>query len=850
MSVRRMSSLFLGSACVLLSAVPLTAQQDAPTENPDLARYVTPPPEIEQILRTDKNYAELDYVSPDGDHFLVPLENELSTLELISKETYRLAELELRPQTNRLWHLDTYGIYDIRFYSVAERRFVDVDVPDATFLSDFTWSPDGGRIAFLAHLPTHTEVWTADPTTGDTRSLSDAPVLATVATSAGGQGNRPSSMLQWTAQGTVISLMVPEGRGAEPVRNRIPDGPVTRHTRPEPTRTATYPFLLDDENDARLFEFYTTAQIAEFSEGSDPRPIGAPGMVTSIEISPDGEWLMVDQIHRPFSYITTYRSFPSSSTLVSVADGSVVATLGEQSLREGRGGFGGGGGGGNGPRSFAWRPDGAGLTFLQRAEREEGAPADAPRPDRVMLATAPAFDLDAATVVIESADPISGSVTWSLDAAHAFASVNGDDGNTLVHWTVGGSNTPDVLLPPVEGNDPTEQPGSLWTRLTGNGIPHAIVTSNGDATWLEGSGLKSDFRPQPFVDRVDFDGTITRVFEGSRDSFDRPLIPLDNDLQQMIASRESKSDFPDSFLWSTDGGWGDNLTENVDPFPEITAARRLDFSFSRTDGLEVQGRVSLPVSYRDGDRVPAIFWTYPREYEQADQYTRSAIGARNHNAFTHMSWLRWSDMWLAAGYALVYPDIPIIGENYNDTYIASLIDAMYGAIRAVDGLGVIDIDRIGHGGHSYGAFATANIIANAPFFKAGIAGDGAYNRTLTPDGFQAERRSIWEAPSTYIEMSPFFKADQIDTPLLMYHGGDDNNSGTFPIQSRRLISALTILGKNAVLYEYPYESHTPRAIENKLDMWARFIDWFDVYVKDADGAASHVVSESEGNGGE
>ena len=149
----------------------------------------------------------------------------------------------------------------------------------------------------------------------------------------------------------------------------------------------------------------------------------------------------------------------------------------------------------------------------------------------------------------------------------------------------------------------------------------------------------------------------------------------------------------------------------------------------------------------------------------------------------------------------------------------------------MDALDVIDIDRIGHGGHSYGAFATANIIANAPFFKAGIAGDGAYNRSLTPDGFQAERRSIWVARSTYIEMSPLFKADQIETPLLMYHGGADNNTGTFPIQSRRMISALTILGKNAVLYEYPYESHTPRAMANKMDMWARFIDWFDTYVK-------------------
>ncbi len=381
-------------------------------------------------------------------------------------------------------------------------------------------------------------------------------------------------------------------------------------------------------------------------------------------------------------------------------------------------------------------------------------------------------------------------------------------------------------------DEPTEQPGDLLTQRTNNGLSYAAMSADGSATFLHGDGYKADFRPQPFVDRVSLaDGSTRRIFEGARDSYDQPLVPLNADMTRMVASRESVTDFPDSFLWEN-GAWGANLTNNVDPFPAITAARRIDFSFKRRDGLDVQGRVSMPVGWKDGDApVPAIFWTYPREFEKSDEYKASAVQARNVNAFTHMSWLRWSDIWLSQGYALVYPDIPIIGENYNDTYIGSLVDAMYGAIRAVDELGVVDIDRIGHGGHSYGAFATANILANAPFFKAGIAGDGAYNRSLTPDGFQAERRSIWEAPSTYIEMSPFFKADQIETPLLMYHGGDDNNSGTFPIQSRRMISALTILGKNAVLYEYPYESHTPRSIENKMDMWARFIDWFDTYVK-------------------
>lgn len=818
------------------AACPLQAQESAsPTRNPDHDRYIQPPEAVRALFATDKNYATLNYASPDGAHFLVTKVNELSSLDLMSRETYRLAELEIRPRTDRLWHLDTYGIYDFRFYSLSQRRFVEAELPDGSFASDFTWSPDGTQMAFLAHLPTHTEVWTADPATGRTRRWSDARVLATVATSANGQGNRPSSMLQWTPEGTLLTLLVPAGRGAEPARDRVPEGPRVRRTRPEPTRNPTYPNLLRDEHDETLFEFYTRSQLAELSPGRRPVPLGEPRMYESIATSLDGAHVLATWMDRPFSFITSYRGFPRS-TVVLDRRGGVVRTLEETPLREGRtpGAAAGGNGNGNGPRAFAWRPDGAGISLLQRAPRDPDAASDAPRPDRVLLATAP-FDLDHATVIAESDDPIR-SVAYSLDGRHLFAEVTKGGQAGVAHWALGGP-APErhMTVPFHDTDDPTARPGDLVTQRTGNGVTYALVSSDGSAVYLQGSGLKADFRPRPFVDRVPVaGGDATRVFEGSADSFDQPLVPLDADLSRMIASRESGTDFPDSHLWTRNGGWGDNLTNNADPFPEITGVVRRDFEFTRRDGLKVQGRVSMPLGWREGDApVPAIFWTYPREFGTNEEYERSAIQARNHNAFTHLSWLRWSDIWLTQGYALVYPDIPIIGENYNDTYISSLVDAMYGAIRAVDGLGGVDIDRIGHGGHSYGAFATANILANAPFFKAGIAGDGAYNRSLTPDGFQAERRSIWEAPQTYIEMSPFFKADQINTPLLMYHGGDDNNTGTFPIQSQRMISALTILGKNAVLFEYPYESHTPRAIENKLDMWARFIDWFDRYVKAA-----------------
>ena len=807
-------------AGVLLLPSPTHAQSDDD-------RYILPDPGVRQLFDTDKNYATLDHLSPDGDHFLVPHVTELSTLEEMAVETYRLAMLEIRPRTDRLWHLDTYGINGFRVYSLSDRAFRNYELPEGAFASDFMWSPDGVRLAFLAHLRGGTQLWVADVFTGELGPVSGDRVLATIGTTARGQGSAPSRMLQWTPDGSILTLLVPSNRGAEPERYPVPSSPMIRRTREKPTQTPTYPYLLRDEFDAKLFEFYTTSQIAELAPGQPPLLLGEPGMYESIALSPDGKFLMATRIQRPFSFIAPYSGFPRTTEVLD-REGNLVSTVFERPLQETRQRN----GNNDDPREWSWRPrrDGSALTYLLREEKGDDDDENEPRGDQLLMLVAP-FDTADVQVIAESEDPMSGH-RYSLDGRHVFVTVTKDGERGIAEFDMGRRNPDRNLL--VDFYDPDELfslPGELKTSRMSNGIEYAKLSSNGRYVYLEGPGYKENFKPQPFVDRLSLrDGATERLFEGANDSFDRPLVGLDPDMSRMVVSRESKTDFPDSYLWASDGSF-DNLTNNIDPFPQITAARRIEFLYERRDGLEVQGRISLPTNYRDGQRVPAIFWTYPSEYDTPEEYQNDAVESRNHNEFTHLSWLRWSDIWLTQGYAIVYPDIPIVGENYNDTYISNMVDAMYGALRAVDTLGLIDIDRIGHGGHSYGAFATANLLAHTPFFKAGIAGDGAYNRSLTPMGFQAERRDIWEAPHTYIEMSPFFKADQINTPLLMYHGAADNNTGTYPIQSERLMQALTGLGKTAVLYMYPFESHTPRAIENNLDMWARWLEWFDRYVK-------------------
>ncbi|MEZ4416571.1 MAG: prolyl oligopeptidase family serine peptidase [Gemmatimonadota bacterium] len=806
--------------------------------------YVLPNDQIQRLFATDKNFVDLTNLGPDGNHFLIPHQTELSTLERMGEPTLRMAELEIRPHVDRNWNLDTYGVDGLRIFSLARAAYRTVQLPAGALLSDLMWSPAGDKVAYLLHGRQQTEVWVAESATGASRRWSDVRIMTTLATSAQGQGERASDMVQWTPEGTLLTLAAPTGRGAPPAEPTVPSGPFMRTSDSERTPNPTYPFLLRDPHDADLFEYYTTSQIVEVSAGGRPRALGAPGMYERISLSPDGRYILATRIVRPFSFITSYRGFPRVTEVLD-RQGSVIATLSATELREASGRA-ARNGGNNGPRGWSWRPEGALLTYLQRAPAAED-PSDrsASRPDRVYQ-LAPPFDTAHAQLLGESDDPIQ-SVLFSQGGAHMFAQVTRNGQRGLLHWplTAEGGPVRHMIIDWWDSESPIENPGEPWTGRTSNGIEYARITSNGRAVLVRGPGWADDLRPTPFVDHVALaDGMVNRVFQGSKESFDQPLVTLDADGSRLIVRRESVNDFPDSFLWTLGDHW-DNLTNNVDPFPAITAAKRVDFEFERRDGLKMRGRISLPVDYVEGTRVPAIFWTYPREYRTEKAYRAATLEGRNLNAYTPLSWLRWSDIWLTQGYALVYPDIPIVGENYNDFYIADMVDDMYAAVRAVEKSGYIDIDRIGHGGHSYGAFATANFLAHTPFFKAGIAGDGAYNRSLTPMGFQAEPRDIWEAPHVYLEMSPFFKADQIDTPLLMYHGGDDNNTGTFPIQSERFMQALQGLGKTAELYIYPFESHTPRAIENELDRWARWVAFFDRYVK---GAHAAEVSDQGSEG--
>ncbi|MDE3054782.1 MAG: S9 family peptidase, partial [Gemmatimonadota bacterium] len=325
----------------------------------------------------------------------------------------------------------------------------------------------------------------------------------------------------------------------------------------------------------------------------------------------------------------------------------------------------------------------------------------------------------------------------------------------------------------------------------------------------------------------------TRVFEGPADAWETVVAPLDDDFSRAVITRETKTQVQDAYLWTQAGGPLRKLTDNTDYGPEFTNAVRKRIEVTRADGFRFVVNLTLPQGYREGTRLPGMFWFYPYEYTSQAEYDRT-LRTENVNQFPAAA-PRTIEYLVTQGYAVANFDPPIVGDSgrMNDNYVSDLVMDLSAVIDALDRGGYVDRSRLGIGGHSYGAFSTMNALAHTPFFKAGIAGDGMYNRSLTPDGFQNERRTFWTGQKTYEDMSPFFYADKIQGAILMYHSIEDQNVGTDPISSIRMMQALRGLGKTAALYMYPYEDHGPLTQETILDQWARWTAWLDMYVKHA-----------------
>ena len=860
------------------TAAPLlaqdVAQQGALKEILAKETFIKPPAAIDKIVSAPwQQNVSLSNQSPDHKHFLKLESDGMPSVQQFGKPHYYLAGLQVDYRANRARTLTTRGAAGLEIIDASTGQSRAIETPKGATISSPKWSPDGSEIAYLANFDDATHIYIVDVASGKSRKLTKTPLLATLVTGA-----------EWTNSGkSLVAVLVPDGRGAEPQHPAIETGPQVRMVGDAKNKTRTYRdySLLHDPHEQAQLEYYTTGQLAVIDAKTGvAKKIGAPAMIEAVDPSPDGAYFRVTAMQKPFSYLVQYPNFGTVEEIWD-ANGKSVAELAKRPLRNGDNALGDDTGGAPTPgdtakRSFGWLPNGKGLYYLQlEPAASRGAQTDSAgdepqaggrgsrggqaRHDHLYVWEAP-FAAGNVKQVFQSNSRI-GDLLWSEDGQLVFAAENAN-GASQVYATYLSDPTKHYPIARIRGVNLTlgtlgggrfggggggrggngadsvtfyQNPGTLMSRPGRTTNEVALLSTDGNYAYLTGTQYFhtwADSAPRPFVDRVEIKtGKKDRVFFSATDIYERVAAPLDDDFARAIVVRESPTMVPDSYVRDMKSGQLTQLTHNKDYAPEISQAMRKRVMVTRADGYKFFVDVTLPRDYKDGTRLPAFFWFYPYEYTDQAGYDRTKR-TENRNQF-HSSTPGNKELLITQGYAVVQPDAPVVGPagRMNDNYVNDLRNNLSAVIDELDRLGYIDRSRLGIGGHSYGAFSTVNALVHTPFFKAGIAGDGAYNRTLTPNNFQSERRDLWEARDTYLAMSPFLYADHLTGNLLMYLGAEDQNVGTDPTNSLRLLHALQGMGKTAALYIYPYEDHGQVTRETILDQWARFTAWLDLYVK-------------------
>ena len=871
-------TLIRATLAVLLAAVAapvaLHAQdadvQDA-TDGPQAVLaakdWVAPPDVIADAVLAPRHLnVTLSNISPDKTRFLVQLSDGPVTMDRFSLPFDELGGQFFDFRANRNRNLTIRNSVGIRLIAADDGSTTEVEVPNGARVSNASWSPDGSQVAFFVHEPDATHIHVADAENGDSRRVTRTPVLATFVTS-----------FEWTGSGgEIATVLIPEDRSTRPLAPRVPAGPQVKQTEEGDNVLRTYASLMATPHDEELLEWHVTGQLAVIDvESRTATTVGEPAMIRSFDFSPDGRHARVTTMRRPFSYIVPVTSFGRVEEVWD-RNGAVLVELDVTELNTGlRGAPAAPGVAGEEEepdrRQLAWRADGAGLTFLQMepapdeeddaddtaADTEDDEEDSGPnrRMDRVML-WSPPFDDASMSTVFESSNRIS-SHRFSPDHDWLFLTQRpGGGGGGFGGGAARGGKVreyavdladPDTehTLVEYDSDDFYANPGSLvmetgrvaaFARFGGGGggSANVLLSSDGGSVFFAGTQYHEDpleEGPKAFLDRVVIaTGDKERIYEGSNeDVSERLSVVLDADMPTMIVNRSSPTEIGQSFLVGADGD-AVRLTNNVDYTPDVTMAPRERFTVERPDGFRFLVNVTLPPDYREGERRPAMFWFYPREYEDQESYDERGR-TFDKNSFPGFG-TRSMEYLVRLGYVVVEPDAPIVGEagRMNNNYEHDLRNNLAAVIDELDRRGYIDRQRLGLGGHSYGAFGTVNAMVHTPFFKAGIAGDGNYNRTFTPLGFQSERRHFWDAREVYLGMSPFVYANNLTGALLMYHGLNDQNVGTAPDHSPRLFHALNGLGKDAAMYLYPFEGHGPATRETILDLWARWTAWLDVHL--------------------
>jgi len=793
--------------CLVFSMAAM-AQQDL--------EYQKPPKEILELV--DVPTAPSVLIDDAHTHMFLLYRDMYKSIEELSQDEMRLAGLRIDPKTNIGSRVTYFNNLKIKRLGGEGNEPVQVSgLPDMPKLTNFSWSPDQRYLAMTHTSSEGVEVWVTDVENAVAKQLTGPHVNANL-----------RDVINWFGDNEhlLVKMVAASRKPLIDVDDAVPTGPTVSVSDGKEAQNRTYQDLLKNKNDEYNFEQLAMSDLYRVSVNGESEKWLHGDMYTGISFSPDGRYVMITKIGKPFSYLVPYRRFPSDTKVYS-ADGEEIATIvevpliedlpkGFMAVRTGR-------------RNIQWRDDRPATIVFAEALDEGDPEVEVDHRDEV-------FQLDA---------PFDGKPKPILKTINRFGGIMWGDEDVAIAmdywWNT--RNTKSYLIDPSDPKaepvviedrnyqDVYSDPGRFVTRR--NDMGRSVLALEGNNAFLIGEGFTKEGQ-FPFVDRINLKSLKKkRLYQSAYTDKVENLQDYTPEEDLLLVRIESPAEYPNYYFRKLKKDALTQITFFENPFKSIRDVHKEVISYKRDDGLELSGTLYLPVGYdmEKKEKKPMILWAYPTEYKD-----RASAGqnTQNPNSFTY-PWYGSPVFWVTRGYVVLDDaSFPIVGEGDeepNDTFREQLVANAKAAIDAVDELGYIDRNKVAVGGHSYGAFMVANLLSHCDLFAAGIARSGAYNRTLTPFGFQSEERTYWEAPEIYYEMSPFMHADKMNQPLLLIHGEADNNSGTYPMQSERYFNAIKGLGGTARLVMLPKEAHSYRAKESVLHVLWEQDQWLERYCK-------------------
>lgn len=802
MKLRIFSILFILLNC------PIWAQENLNYQKPsqsilDLADYQRAP---SVTMDTKKEY------------LLLTFRDTYKSLDDLNQEELRLAGLRINPVTN-ISSTVTY-LNNLKIRKLKDKNEIQVaGLPENPRISNISWSPNEKIIAFSNTTASGVELWILDIATAKAKRLTDANVNANV-------GN-PFS---WAKDNeTILVKMLPKNKAALlDAKKDLPTGPIVSNSDGSKSQNRTYQDLLKNKNDEANFQNCITSELYKVNTNGTKTLFKAADMYIDESFSPDGNYLMLTTIEKPFSYIVPYNRFPTTIRIYDL-DGNLIKKVNETPLIEimPKGFM----AVQKGKRNMNWRNDEPATLYFVEALDEGNPENKVDFRDAVFLWKAP-FD-KAPSTLMKTKQRFAG-IIW------------GNENVAIVNdrWYDTRNSKTYLINPAINNENPTiisdrnyqdiySDPGQFETIK--NQYAKRVLAIENNNLFLIGEGFTKDGQ-FPFIDEFNLNTIKTkRLYTSTYTNKKERLLSIEDFNKGIVLVQiQSKNDYPNYYFRNIyKKGKLSPITNFPNPFESIKNVSKEVIKYKRKDGLELSGTLYLPAGYdkTKKEKLPLLIWAYPAEYKDRNSASQSD---QNPNEFTFPYYGSFV-YWVTKGYAVLDDAaFPIIGEGTtepNDNFISQLVDNAEAAINAVDNLGYINRKKVAIGGHSYGAFMTANLLTHSNLFACGIARSGAYNRTLTPFGFQSEQRNYWEVPEIYNTMSPFMHADQMKTPLLLVHGEADNNPGTFTLQTERYFQALKGLGAPVRMVILPKESHSYVAKENILHLLWEQDQFLEKYLK-------------------